>query len=63
MGSACGDKGQLVRYEIDKLMRELIDLVCKLAHSHDLEDQITLRSLIHYKLDRMRESQNGKSNS
>jgi len=63
MGSVCGTKGQLVRYEIDKLMRELIDLVCKLAHSQDPEDQVTLRSLIHYKLDRMRESQNGKSNS
>lgn len=63
MGSACGTEGRLVRYEIDKLMRELIDLVCRLAHSQDPEDQISLRSLIHYKLDRMRESQNGKPNS
>jgi hypothetical protein len=63
MGSASGIKGCLVKYEIDKIMRELIDLVCKLAHSQSPEDRITLRSLIHYKLDRMRESQNGKSNS
>ena len=50
-----------MRYKVDKLMRELIDLVCKLAHAEKPEDQITLRSLIQYKLERMKEAQDGKS--
>ena len=60
MGSDCGTKGSVVKYEVDKLMRETIDLVCKLAHSEDRNDQITLRSLIYYKLKRLKDIQDGK---
>ena len=60
MGSNGGIEGGLVNYKIDKLMREVIDLVCKLAHTDNRNDQITLRSLIRVKLDKMREIQNGR---
>jgi len=60
MGRDGGVEGELVIYKIDKLMREVMDLVCKLAHSKDRDDQITLRSIIRVKLDKMREIQNGR---
>jgi hypothetical protein len=62
MGSDGGAKGGLVKYAVDKLMRDLIDLVCKLAHSKDQNDQITIRSLIYYKIKRLKEIQDGKPN-
>ena len=63
MGSDGGAEGVLVKYAVDKLMRELIDLICKLAHSKNRDDQITIRSLIYYKLKRLREVQDGKPNT
>lgn len=49
-----------MKYRIDKLRRELIHLIDLLAMCEDPQDQATTRSLIYFKLGKMKEQQDGR---
>tara|TARA_R110000751_G_scaffold272891_1_gene373291 strand:+ start:872 stop:1063 length:192 start_codon:yes stop_codon:yes gene_type:complete len=54
-------ESQLVNHRIDKIRRELVYLINLLAMCEDPEDQATTRSLINFKLIKMKEHQNGRT--
>lgn len=50
-----------MNYRIDKLRRELIHLINLLAMCEDPQDQATTRSIINFKLIKMKEKQDDKA--